>query len=87
MAMTTARPTAPADMPGSLWNLPAMPPPDSRASNFQDPETHDAELIALNAVFLSVTLLAVALRFAARCNSKETLGWDDCKLLCFYTLA
>ena len=79
MTMTTpdaAVPTGPGGMPGYIWNLPAMPPPEGQASNFVDPESRDMELIVMNAVFLSATVLAVAVRFIARRTAKDVVGWD-----------
>ncbi|EUC35046.1 hypothetical protein COCVIDRAFT_25272 [Bipolaris victoriae FI3] len=79
MAMTTpatALPTGPGGMPGYIWNLPAMPPPEGQASNFVNPESRDMELIVMNAVFLSATVVAVAVRFVARRTAKDVVGWD-----------
>ena len=57
-----------------------MPPPEGQKSNFENPETRDTELIVMNAVFLSCTVVAVAVRFIARRSSKDVVGWDGCKL-------
>lgn len=81
--MTTpakALPTGPGGMPGYIWNLPAMPPPEGQASNFVNPESRDMELIVMNAVFLSATVVAVAVRFVARRTAKDVVGWDGGEL-------
>jgi hypothetical protein len=83
MAMTTpaaALPTGPGGMPGYIWNLPALPPPEGQQPNFENPESRNTELIIMNAVFLSATVAAVTVRFIARRTSKDIVGWDGGKL-------
>jgi hypothetical protein len=76
----SAMATGPGGMPGWLWNLPALPPPKGKVPNFDHPESRGTELIIITVVFLTLTLLAVSLRFLARRNSKDVIGWDGCKL-------
>lgn len=78
-ATTTPRtplPTGPGGIPGEIWNLPALPPPPGQTSNFVNPDSRDTELIIMNAVFLSATIVAVAMRFVTRRSAKDVVRWD-----------
>jgi hypothetical protein len=68
--------TGPGGLPGQIWNLPALPPAHGRVSNFDNPDSRRTELIIMNSLFLSATLIAVAIRFIARRSSKDKFGWD-----------
>ena len=63
-----------------LENFPAGVPPTGVTPNFIDPPNHDALVITLNTVLLSLMWTAVLLRLYAKGRILHTLGWDDCKL-------
>ncbi|OAL43432.1 hypothetical protein IQ07DRAFT_650025 [Pyrenochaeta sp. DS3sAY3a] len=68
----------PNGIPAALWNMPALAPPPGQIPNFDHPINKDAELIAMNSVFLALMLLSVAIRFI---NSKDKkFSWD--KVMC-----
>ncbi|KAF2185803.1 hypothetical protein K469DRAFT_631712 [Zopfia rhizophila CBS 207.26] len=57
-----------------------MPPPPGKVSNFDHPENRDQEIIVVNAVFLTLMILAVAMRFFVRRTADSKVGWDG--LMC-----
>lgn len=59
-------------------NIPAIPPPPGVVSNFNNPKTLAPSLIAVNATFLSLMLIAVSIRIYSRGFIVRALGWDDC---------
>lgn len=61
-------------------NVPVIPPPPGVQSNFEQPHTLRASLTAVNATFLPLMLIAVAIRLYVRGHIVHSLGWDDCKL-------
>lgn len=69
--------------PQQWQNAPASPPPPGVLSNFIDPPSHRPEIIALEGVFLSLMLMAVAVRIFVRLRVIKTWGWDDCKISSF----
>ncbi|CAG8961397.1 hypothetical protein HYFRA_00013345 [Hymenoscyphus fraxineus] len=61
-----------------LKDFPALPPPPGVKSNFDHPADDRASvLIILNAIFLSLTVIAVSMRLYAKGMILHTLGWDD----------
>ncbi|KAI9814561.1 MAG: hypothetical protein M1827_003116 [Pycnora praestabilis] len=58
-------------------NIPVIPPPPGVQSNFVDPPTLKTSLIAVNAIFLPLMLIAVTIRLYVRSHIVKTLGWDD----------
>ncbi|KAM3075771.1 hypothetical protein ACMFMG_007897 [Clarireedia jacksonii] len=63
--------------PGFWATFPAAPPPEGVKSNFDHPANHDASLIALNTIFLALTIIVVTMRLYAKGAVMHTLGWDD----------
>ncbi|ERF77190.1 hypothetical protein EPUS_06470 [Endocarpon pusillum Z07020] len=63
--------------PQQWQNAPASPPPPGVLSNFVDPPSHKPEIIALEGVFLSLMLMAVAVRIFVRLRVIKMWGWDD----------
>ena len=61
-------------------NTPAIPPPPGVVSNFIDPKTLQPSLIAVNATFLSLMLIAVVIRLYSRGVIVHAVGWDDCMI-------
>lgn len=82
MTSRNAMATGPGGIPLSVWNLPALAPPEGRVPNFDHPESRATELIILNTIFIALTALAVIVRFIARRDSKDVVGWDGCTLHC-----
>jgi len=69
-------------IPASVFqNFPAGTPPKGIKPNFIDPPNHDALIISLNTVLLTLMWTVVLLRLYAKGLILRTLGWDDCKLL------
>lgn len=61
-------------------NLPALAPPAGVLPNFNNPKTLTPSLIGVNATFLALMLVAVAIRIYSRGLIVHALGWDDCEL-------
>lgn len=61
-------------------NIPVLPPPVGVLSNFVNPKNLAPSLIAVNATFLPLMIIAVAIRIYSRGLIVHALGWDDCKL-------
>lgn len=68
-------------MSNPLENFPAGAPPEGVKPNFINPPNHNALVITLNTVLLTVMWTVVLLRLYAKGRILRTLGWDDCKLL------
>ena len=62
-------------------NIPATAPPAGVQSNFIHPKTLKTSLIAVNATFLPLMLLVVAIRIYSRGRLMHAMGWDDCKTI------
>ena len=62
-----------------LEDIPALPPPPGVVSNFVNPPTLGPTLIAINAVFLPLTMIAVTIRIYVKGHIIRAIGWDDCK--------
>lgn len=60
-----------------LKNIPALPPPDGVHSQFDHPRSLASSLIAVNAVFLPLMIIAVGTRLYTRAFIANALGWDD----------
>ncbi|KAF7510577.1 hypothetical protein GJ744_006189 [Endocarpon pusillum] len=58
-------------------NIPALPPPDGVQSQFDHPRTLASSLIAVNATFLPLMIIAVGTRLYTRTFIANALGWDD----------
>ena len=67
-------------LPEQLANLPAASPPPGVRPNFEDPPSYKPSIIALEAVFMTLMGLAVAIRIFVRTRITKAWGWDDCKL-------
>jgi hypothetical protein len=65
----------------SPWeNLPAELPPSGVTSNFVNPPNHDLALIALNAIWVSLMVVFVAIRMGSRVLiTRQDIWWDDCQ--------
>jgi hypothetical protein len=59
-------------------------PPTGVKPNFINPPNHDALVISLNTILLTLVWTAVLLRLYAKGTILHTMGWDDCKLLRFF---
>ena len=68
-------------MSSSLANLPAAPPPPGIIPNFVDPPTRVPVIVALEAVFITLMLLTVAMRIYVRLRVTKVWGFEDCKHL------
>lgn len=62
-------------------NIPATAPPAGVHSNFTNPKTLKTSLIAVNATFLPLMLLVVAIRLYSRDRIVHAMGWDDRKAI------
>ncbi|MCJ1432718.1 hypothetical protein MMC27_002075 [Xylographa pallens] len=62
---------------GFLDSIPALAPPAGTESNFIDPQTAASSLIAVNAIFLPLMLIAVVIRIYAKSCIVHAMGWDD----------
>ena len=62
-------------------NLPALPPPKGVDSQFDHPRSLAPSIIAVNATFLPLMIIAVGVRLYTRKFVANALGWDDCKLV------
>ena len=60
-------------------NIPALVPPPGVQSNFDNPRTLRASFIVINAIFLPLMLLVVAIRLYSRGHIMQKIGWDDCR--------
>ena len=60
-------------------NIPALAPPAGVLSNFNNPVSLAPSLVAVNAIFLSLMVIAVTIRIYSRRFIVHALGWDDCK--------
>ncbi|KAK0516461.1 hypothetical protein JMJ35_001064 [Cladonia borealis] len=58
-------------------NIPVMAPPKGVQSNFDNPKTLKSSMVAINATFLPLMLLAVAIRLYSRGQIMHAMGWDD----------
>ncbi|KAF2120380.1 hypothetical protein BDV96DRAFT_642208 [Lophiotrema nucula] len=74
-------PVRPSGVPEAIWDLPVLPPPPGHVSNFDHPVTRNNELIIISAVFLTLMVLAVAMRFSVRRAGTELIGWESCELV------
>ncbi len=63
----------------SFASLPVAPPPPGIISNFIDPPTRVPVIIGLEAVFLTLMLLTVAMRIYVRMRVTKIWGFEDCK--------
>jgi hypothetical protein len=72
-------PSGPNGIPAAIWNLPALRPPPGVKSNFENPETRSREIIVINAVFLTLMLVAVLMRFCVRRSGNTPFNWDGCQ--------
>lgn len=63
-------------------NRPAGEPPLGITPNFVDPPSQAPAIIALEAVFLPLMLLAVLVRIFVRARVTRGWGWDDCEKSC-----
>ncbi|KAF2279514.1 uncharacterized protein EI97DRAFT_455747 [Westerdykella ornata] len=72
--------SSPPGVSAALWNLPALPPPPGKHSNFDNPENRNDEIIIINAVFLTLMTAAVLMRFIIRRRGENRVGWDG--LMC-----
>ena len=61
-----------------LKNIPALPPPKGIYSNLDHPQTLASSLIVVNAIFLSLMIVAVGIRLYTRVFLARATGWDDC---------
>jgi hypothetical protein len=66
----------------SIADLPAMRPPPGVTSNFTNPETSTAGLMAVNWFFTSLAALMTLIRVVTRgiLKREQGYGWDDGKL-------
>ena len=55
----------------------ALPPPPGQTANFVNPPNHDAKMIALHTVCLTLITLFVVMRICVRAWVICQLGWDD----------
>lgn len=62
-----------------LQNIPVINPPPGTTSNFVNPKTVAPGLIAINAVFVPLMLISVAIRVYVKGSILRAIGWDDCK--------
>ena len=62
-----------------LEGIPALSPPPGVISNFINPPTVAPSLIAINGVFLPLTIIAVTIRIYVKGRIIRALGWDDCE--------
>ncbi|KAH8654975.1 hypothetical protein BGZ60DRAFT_532605 [Tricladium varicosporioides] len=63
--------------PEVLAQYPAMKPPLGVKSNFINPPSQQPALIILNAVFLALMVIVVAIRLYSKARILRTIGWDD----------
>jgi len=63
-----------------IQNIPVLNPPPGTTSNFVNPKTVAPGLIAINAVFVPLMLISVAIRVYVKGFIVRAIGWDDCKL-------
>jgi hypothetical protein len=64
----------------ALAQVPAMQPPVGTTSNFIDPPSRNAAIIALNSVFLALMVPMVSIRLYVKAHVLHKIWWDDCKL-------
>lgn len=63
----------------SLTNMPAAAPPPGVKSNFVNPPSLAPTITVLDGIFISLMLVAVAVRVFVRVRGTKAWGWDDCK--------
>ncbi len=63
----------------SLQTATVLPPPPGVRPNFVDPPSYETAIIALESVFLTLTLVAVGVRIFVRSQVTKIWGWDDCE--------
>ena len=62
-------------------NIPAAPLPHGVLKpNFVDPPTQAPAIEALEGVFMSFMLIALAIRLYVRTRINKQWGWDDCEV-------
>ena len=61
-------------------NIPVLAPPKGVQSNFDNPKTLKSSMVAINATFLPLMLLVVAIRLYSRGQIMHAMGWDDCNI-------
>lgn len=66
-----------------IAQVPAGPPPPGITSNFTDPETLRAPVIAVNVILLVVTTTFVGMRIYTRKFLNRILSAEDCRFLHF----
>lgn len=66
--------------PSVFASIPAIPPPPGIKSNFDNPRTLKSSFVAVNATFLSLMVIVVAIRTYSRGVIARAMGWDDCML-------
>lgn len=59
--------------------VPAKPPPPGVKSNFINPQSRQPEMIAINAILLTIATLFLLMRLWTRSFITRSIGWDDCK--------
>ena len=59
-----------------------VPPPPGQTANFIDPLNHNAEIIALHTVCLTLITLFVGMRICVRAFVLHAFGWDDGQWIC-----
>jgi hypothetical protein len=79
-------PPGPNGIPAAIWNLPALRPPPGIKSNFEHPETRAREIIVMNAIFLTLMVLAIGMRFCVRRAGNSAFSWDGCRYARVITL-
>ena len=62
-----------------LSEIPALKPPPGIKPNFVNPPSYANALVTVNAVFLTLMLITLALRLYTKGVLLKSLGWDDCK--------
>ena len=73
MASSSMQPSA-----QQIQNEPALRPPLGVLPNFVNPPSFHASVDALEGVFVSFMLVAVAIRVYVRMKITKLWGWDDC---------
>ncbi len=69
-------------MASSFYDIPAGHlPPGVLKPNFVDPPTQAPTMEALEGTFMSLMLIALAVRIYVRSSVNKQWGWDDCELL------
>jgi hypothetical protein len=70
-----------SELPPSLLNGPALPPPDGVKPNFDNPSNDDTLAWTVSIVTLVFSLAAVCMRIYTKTQILRKMEIEDCKLI------